>query len=112
MDATAGSLMRPQSWPSSIWIALITTAVTLVFRLVRRPSVSSKAPKWWKGHDWPFVGSILFFRERFVFFQEAVRNSPTGQFSFFVGKKHVVGLSGPEGRKTFFDSKDLSFGDG
>ena len=29
-------------------------------------------------------------------------------FSFFVGRKHIVNLGGVEGRRTFFESKNLS----
>ncbi|OJZ83139.1 hypothetical protein ASPFODRAFT_194566 [Aspergillus luchuensis CBS 106.47] len=34
-------------------------------------------------------------------------SSPTGNYSFYLGRDRVVGLSGPQGRKTFFESCDL-----
>ncbi|GLA63796.1 hypothetical protein AtubIFM56815_004142 [Aspergillus tubingensis] len=33
--------------------------------------------------------------------------SPTGNYSFYLGRDRVVGLSGPQGRRTFFESRDL-----
>ncbi|GLB20947.1 hypothetical protein AtubIFM61612_010895 [Aspergillus tubingensis] len=34
-------------------------------------------------------------------------SSPTGNYSFYLGRDRVVGLSGPQGRKTFFESREL-----
>lgn len=44
--------------------------------------------------------------------REGTAKSPTGIFSFFVGKKHVVSVSGEVGRKTFYESKDLNLSAG
>lgn len=62
--------------------------------------------------DWPIVGTFRFFTARWDFFKEAIANSDTGHFSFHVGNKHAIGLSGDDGRKAFFESKDLDFAAG
>jgi len=41
-----------------------------------------------------------------------ITESISGNFSFYFGKHHIVGLAGPEGKKTFFESKHLDFGQG
>ncbi|CAJ2511398.1 Uu.00g070230.m01.CDS01 [Anthostomella pinea] len=101
--------LHPQRWHSSIWILLLTTLATVFFQVFRRSTLPSNAPKWFKNGDWPVMGTLRFYKTRGDWFIDALRSSPTGNFSFYVGKKQVVGLSGPEGRKTFFESRDLNF---
>lgn len=62
--------------------------------------------------DWPLIGTFRFFTARWDFFREGIANSDTGNFSFHVGNKHAIGVSGDEGRKFFFESKDLDFASG
>ncbi|KAH9996992.1 cytochrome P450 6A1 [Xylariaceae sp. FL0662B] len=112
MTAVVETIFNPPSWPSSIWVLLLSSLVLLLFRVFRRPSLPANAPKWWKTGDWPILGALRFYKDRRDFYTEAVRDSPTGSFSFYVGKKQIVGLSGPEGRKFFFESRDLNFSAG
>ncbi|GAB7351153.1 hypothetical protein MBLNU459_g1606t1 [Dothideomycetes sp. NU459] len=74
-------------------------------------SATAGAPKLVKG-DWPLVGSLGFFSRRFDFHQQAARQSPTGQFTFHAGQYPVVGLSGEEGRRVFFETKALDLVEG
>lgn len=41
------------------------------------------------------------------FWQSAVKESKTGNFSFRLGRRHVVGISGPVARKMFYDHPAL-----
>ena len=41
------------------------------------------------------------------FWQGATVESKTGNFSFWLGKIHVIGMSGPAARKLFYDHPDL-----
>ncbi|KAM7210435.1 Cytochrome P450 [Rhypophila decipiens] len=69
----------------------------------------------WRAHDWPVLGSsIAFFARRRDMLLEGRDASafPGGHFSFFVGSKHVVALSGVEGRQTFFENRGLSLAQG
>ncbi|KAJ8121692.1 hypothetical protein ONZ43_g1920 [Nemania bipapillata] len=110
MNAILSAALRPQEWSATVWVLLLTTAVTLLTRVFRRPAFPENAPKWYKKGDWPILGSLgFYYGHRSDFMREALRDSKTGNFSFYIGKKHLVGISGPEGRKLFFESKDLNF---
>lgn len=76
-----------------------------------RPNFPKQAPKL-VSDSLPIVGSLNFFTQRWDFFQSAASHSPTGQFSFYAGRYPVIGLSGDEGRKVFFESKVLNFTEG
>jgi len=65
---------------------------------------------WYKKGDWPIVGTPdFYYGKRADFFRDALKESKTGNFSFYVGKKQIIGTSGAQGRKLFFESKDLNF---
>ena len=55
----------------------------------------------------PFLGSIRFFTARWDFLRVARAHSATGNFSFNIGKYEIVGLTGVESRKFFFENKKL-----
>lgn len=112
MATITETLLNLEAWPASVWVVLLTGLATLATQLFRRPSLPKNAPGWWKGEDWPIAGALRFYSARRDYFRNAVKHSSTGNFSFYIGKKQIVGLSGPEGRKTFFDSRDLSFTEG
>lgn len=113
MAAITELLLRPPSaWPASLWAVLLAGLATLVVQALRRPSMPKNAPKWWREGDWPIAGALRFYSARSDFFRSAMKHSPTGNFSFYVGKKQIVGLSGPEGRKVFFENRDLGFTEG
>lgn len=92
----------------------LLVAATLVFGhyLVSRPSFPDNAPKYWKPDTWPIVGAWRFFSHRHDMYRDAQNSSPTGHFSFHIGKRPIIGLSGLEGRKTFFESRDLDINEG
>jgi cytochrome P450 len=52
---------------------------------------------------------MQFFTRRWTYFQQQMTISRTGNFSFHVGDKQVVALSGENTRKIFFDNKSLQF---
>ncbi|KAJ3563624.1 hypothetical protein NPX13_g8133 [Xylaria arbuscula] len=110
MSVALPTTIQPQEWPATIWALVLTSALALLIRVFRRPSLPPNAPKWYKKDDWPILGAISFYYGRRAdFMKEALRDSKTGNFSFYVGKKQLIGVSGPEGRKIFFESKDLNF---
>jgi len=73
-------------------------------------SLPEKAPTFIQG--WPIVGCLRFFTARWDFHKSAAASSPTGNFSYYVGTKPVVGLSGDQSRKFFFENRRLNFGAG
>lgn len=94
-------------------LALVSLVVLVssFFYLVSRPSLPSNAPKQAK-EQWPIIGAWHFFTERHAWFERQRTHSPTGNFTYFVGDKPVIGLSGLEGRRVFFDSKAMGFAEG
>lgn len=66
----------------------------------------------WKEGDWPLIGAVRFYIDKHDMFQQAQKTVTTGNFSFYIGKKLVVSLSGSEGRKAFFECKDLHLNKG
>ncbi|KAI5920084.1 cytochrome P450 6A1 [Camillea tinctor] len=106
------TFLHPQNWPTSIWVLFLATLVTGLLQVFRRPSLPKNAPKWFKMSDWPILGTLCFYKTRCDWFKEAMKHSSTGNFSFYIGKKQIIGLSGPEGRKTFYESRDLNFNEG
>ena len=90
--------------------ALIALAV-FIQRFLWRPALPANAPKPTKS-NWPIIGDLGFFRERWDWWNTAVAQSSTGNFSYHIGQNTVVGVSGEKGRKWFFDNKDLGFSEG
>ncbi|KAI0203162.1 cytochrome P450 6A1 [Astrocystis sublimbata] len=110
MSATLSTALRPQEWSPTVWVSVLTVAATLLFRLFWRPALPKNAPMWYKKGDWPIMGAIeWYYGRRADFTREALAASKTGNFSFYVGKKQLIGISGVEGRKLFFESKELNF---
>ena len=89
-------------------IAILATAFLYAFR---RPSLPKNAPPL-VSEAWPIIGSMQFFTQRWDFFQRQMAHSPTGNFSFYAGDKPVIGMSGDESRRLFFESKHLGFSEG
>lgn len=79
--------------------------------LTRRPTVSTKAPAL-IDEDYPVIGALRFWTARWDFFRRAQSQSPSGNFSFFIGKHPVVGVSSDEARRVFFESKQLGLTEG
>ena len=89
-------------------IAILATAFLYAFK---RPSLPKNAPPL-VTEAWPIIGSMQFFTQRWDFFQRQMAHSPTGNFSFFAGDKPVIGMSGDDSRRLFFESKHLGFSEG
>ncbi|KAI0017763.1 cytochrome P450 6A1 [Xylariomycetidae sp. FL0641] len=112
-DIMDPSFSHPSSWPrGSLWVLLLVAAATFFVQVLRRPPFPANAPRLHKVGDWPVLGALSFYGRRADWFQDAARQSPTGNFSFYVGKKQIVGLSGVEGRRFFFENRELNFSAG
>ncbi|KAK1573915.1 cytochrome P450 6A1 [Colletotrichum navitas] len=105
--AVASAALRPHDWPMGVWVLLLTGLAYAVGALVHRPSFPKSAPKLFKSH--PVVGSPRFFSNRGNFMTEGRRLAKSGNWSFYFGKMRIVGLSGVEGRRLFFESRELDF---
>ena len=81
--------------------------------VVARPPVPKNSPKPWNAYDWPLVGSTFrFYSRRRDMVVEGLAASPSGNFSFYIGRKHVVLLSSPGGRKTYYENKAFNLSAG
>ncbi|CAI6031700.1 unnamed protein product [Clonostachys chloroleuca] len=105
-------LARPQIVGTIICSVLVAIGSALFHQVLTRTPLPSNAPKQWTKNDWPIVGAWRFYKRRRDMYLEAQRSTKTGNFSFYVGKKLIVGLSGSEGKKTFFDNRELSISQG
>ena len=93
--------------------AFLTIAVSIWAFLYafQRPSLPKNAPPL-TTEAWPIIGSMQFFTKRWDFFQRQMQHSPTGNFSFYAGDKPVIGMSGDESRRIFFEHRYLGFAEG
>jgi hypothetical protein len=62
--------------------------------------------------SYPLFGSTAFFTGGWDLYRHSIAKSGTGNFSFFLAKHPVVGLSGNVGRQVFFESKQLDLNAG
>jgi hypothetical protein len=99
-----------QNWPASVYILLLSL-IAVFIKVQWQPAFPKAAPKQVK-EGYPLLGALRLFTSRGDFYKEALAQSNTGSFSLYFGKHQLVGLSGVEGRKTFFDSKDLNMSEG
>jgi sterol 14-demethylase len=100
--------------PSTALRLVVVVAIPLVAcirYLLSRLSFPPQAPKL-ASQNYPIVGALGFFTERWTFCKRASAQSATGNYSFHLGKHRVVGVSGEEGRKVFFENKQLGFSEG
>lgn len=95
------------NWINSAWVLTTTLFIALLLYSTRKEPFPNSAPSL-LSENLPVVGAFRFFTSRATFLKDGAANSKTGNFSFYVGKHQVVGLSGLEGRRVFYESKELS----
>ncbi|KAJ4367917.1 hypothetical protein N0V86_009757 [Didymella sp. IMI 355093] len=92
---------------SSAALVLVFVIVHTVF--IRR--LAANAPL--ATHDnYPVTGPWGFWTERWDWYRRRRDQSKTGNFSFHAGPNTIVALTGEEGRKLFFESRELGFAEG
>jgi hypothetical protein len=109
-DRKGGQFHRiPVYLVSSLLVVLFVS----VYQLLRLYShhVPSNAPPVVKG-DTPLSGAWGFWGARSNWCKKVRDLSRSGNYSFHVGRYHVIGLSGDEGRQVFFESKELGLVEG
>jgi hypothetical protein len=109
------STLQDQGYSASAVFAVLT-AIAVPFTIYAlffssRYEFPSKAPKL-VDEGWPLLGALRFFTARWEFFQHARSHSPSGNFSFRLGKYPLIGLTGEKGRQVFFENRDLGFAEG
>lgn len=92
---------------SQTWLTVVSLALgVFAAYLYLNQALPEGAPPLTKS-DWPLIGPISFWTRRWDFFREAAKTSSNGNFSFHVGNRVVVGVSGDEARRAFMDSRHL-----
>lgn len=99
---------RGVEWTTSALALTATILLLLVTYSTRRVPFPESAPPLLVKENLPIVGALRFFTSRGSFLEDGAAMTKTGNFSFYCGKHQVVGLSGLEGRTTFYNSRDLS----
>ena len=89
----------------------ILSVVAFCTLFLPRHKVSSRAPKQ-TSHQFYRLGALSFFTSRWNFYKQAISESVSGNFSFYLGKYFVVGLSGQDARRVFFENRSLNLTEG
>ncbi|PYH89728.1 cytochrome P450 [Aspergillus ellipticus CBS 707.79] len=93
----------------AFYLFLCACLVRILLQLKKRP-FPANAPKLIAGY--PVVGALQLLFDQGRFCHGSKASSPTGSYSFYLGRHRVVGLAGPQGRKTFFEHRDLDLDQG
>ncbi|KAG6358768.1 hypothetical protein INS49_012287 [Diaporthe citri] len=96
-------------WPLTVGLSTLA-AVFLGFLafLSYTPTIHEKSPKF-TSHTSPFIGSFGFGTDPWNFWKGSRDESKTGNFSFWLGSRHIVGVTGEAARKMFFDHPQMEF---
>ncbi len=106
----ASSLTNEASWSILVFLGLCSLFVSYIVFSPRQP-FSPHSPKQ-ISDQYPVFGALRYFSERWDFYRDAIAESKTGNFSFYLGKYAIIGFSGKQARKDFFESKKLSLFEG
>lgn len=98
-----------QNWPASVGV-LVISLLAIFIKATWQPAYPKDAPK--VVSEWPILGALRLYKDRRDFFLEAANRTNTGNFSTYVGKHQIVGVKGPEARKSFFEAKELDMTEG
>jgi hypothetical protein len=107
IDLLSGESAHPVT--QSIVAIVIPFVLYRIYLALRQPSIPKRAPAL-ISEKIPAIGSLRFFTARWDFLRDWL--SKSSSVSFLVGSNHVVALSGDINRIAFFESRELSFGDG
>lgn len=88
--------------------ATLTAAFLYAFS---RPALPKNVPPF-VTERWPIIGSMQFFTQRYDFFQRQMAHSSTGNFFFYAGDKPVIGISGDEAKRVFYEHKHMGLAEG
>jgi hypothetical protein len=107
------SFAKLSSVPTILLLAIIAILSVVAFYILFLPryEVSSRAPKQ-TSHQFYRLGALSFFTSRWDFYKQAISESVSGNFSFYLGKYFVVGLSGQDARRVFFENRSLNLTEG
>ncbi|OCT49994.1 putative Cytochrome P450 oxidoreductase [Cladophialophora carrionii] len=87
--------------------AFATTLLSLIAIVSYQPRVHEKSPAFTRDTS-PIIGSLGFLTRQWSFWKSST-DGLTKNFSFWLGSRHVVGITGQAARRMFYDNPDLCF---
>ncbi|KAF2456488.1 cytochrome P450 6A1 [Lineolata rhizophorae] len=96
---------------NALFVLALSAVAVFLYNYLLRPAFPAGAPKVIR-ENYPVLGAIDFFRKRRELFDSGKSQTSTGNFSFYVGKLNVIGLTSEQGRQVFFENRALSFSEG
>lgn len=106
---------QPVTYPELALCVIVPLIIVLLRHAgpLDRPVLPRGSPNLWEAYHWPVIGSVLrFYNRRRDMVVEGTQTTPSGTFSFYVGRNHIINLGGLDGRKTFFETRDFSLSAG
>ncbi|GAB1196492.1 hypothetical protein APSETT444_005763 [Aspergillus pseudonomiae] len=98
-------------WAIVILLPLLGGLCVLFLQFNRQTPFPDEAPRP-LAEGYPILGVLRFFSDRYSMYFDGISLSKTGNFSFYFGKHQIVGISGLEARKVFFQSKAMNLSQG
>ncbi|KAM5453557.1 hypothetical protein MaudCBS49596_002760 [Microsporum audouinii] len=96
-----------QQSPLTLGLGVLAAAsLTFLVYLCHTPSIDPRAPENTTDKEL-FLGSFGFYSRKWTFFRGGRDRSKTGNFSFWLGKYHCVGVSGEAARKDILDNRHM-----
>ncbi|KAE8359940.1 cytochrome P450 [Aspergillus caelatus] len=102
---------RYEFWATLVLLLLLCGLSVLFSQFIRQAHFPDGAPRP-LGEGYPILGALRFFSDRYNMYFDGISLSRTGSFSFYFGKHQIVGISGLEGRKVFFQDKAMDLSQG
>ena len=104
-------VLECRPWAILVLLLLLCGLSVLFYRSIRQTPFLDGAPRP-LGEDYPILGALRFFSDRYNMYFDGISSSRTGNFSFYFGKHQIVAISGLEGRKVFFQNKAMDLSQG
>ncbi|KAH6644276.1 cytochrome P450 6A1 [Boeremia exigua] len=104
-----GCVVRSPTLLLLFFASLVLLVVVVHTLFIRRLPANAPAAA---SDNYPVTGPWGFWTERWDWYRRRRDQSKTGNFSFHAGTNVIVALTGEEGRKLFFESRELGFAEG
>ncbi|KNG82267.1 hypothetical protein ANOM_009873 [Aspergillus nomiae NRRL 13137] len=111
MPLDLSTALQSGFWVIVILLPLLCGLCVLFLQLNRQTPFPDEAPRP-LAEGYPILGVLRFFSDRYSMYFDGISLSKTGSFSFHFGKHQIVGISGLEARKVFFQSKAMDLSQG
>lgn len=103
----------PADLSPAMLVILLTSIILSIYYILftSRIKFYATSPKQ-ASEQYPIVGALAYFSKKWDFYRRSSAESPTGNFSFYLGQHAVIGLAGETGREAFYNSRQLGLTQG